>query len=90
MQTMGESLGYITALSCGHYRLIQHLRLQKEHIVSSNPSQISSEKIAAHLGIHFYERRNGVNIPLIPADQLPFYIEGVSWPLSDRQTAMDR
>jgi hypothetical protein len=68
--------------------LIQHLRLQKEHIVSSNPSRFSSEKMAAHLGIRYYKRRNGSNIPLIPADQLPFYIEGLSCPLSDLQIAM--
>jgi hypothetical protein len=44
--------------------------------------------MATHLGLHFYARRNGVNIPLIPADQLPFGIDGLSCPLSDLQISM--
>ena len=86
---MGESSDYISALSCGHYSLIQHLHLQEEHIDSSNLFQISGDKMAAHLEIRYYECRNGLNIPLVPADLLPFRIEGLSWPLSGVEVAME-
>ena len=67
----------------------EHLPLQKEHIGSSAP-QASNDNMAAPLEFRYYVRRNGLNIPLIPADQLPGYIEGLSWPLPDAHLAMQR